>query len=54
MEQYILIMIFLMERLILITPRIVCPDGMNVPTRVEDSRFARSATQSDYELKTRE
>lgn len=44
----------LMERLILITPRIVRPDGMNVPTRVEDSRFARSATQSDYELKTRE
>lgn len=42
----------LMERLILITPRLVRPDGMNVPTRVDDDRFAVKATQSDYEMKT--
>lgn len=39
-----------MERLILITPRIVRMDTQsNVPARVEDGRFSRSPTQKDYE-----
>ena len=39
-----------MERLILITPRIVrMGTQTNVPARVEDGRFSRSPTQQDYE-----
>ena len=38
-----------MERLILITPRIVQLNDNNVPTQVEDPSFHRAATQSDYE-----
>ena len=39
-----------MERLILITPRIVRMGAQsNVPARVEDGRFSRSPTQQDYE-----
>lgn len=39
-----------MERLILITPRIVRMDtASNVPSRVDDPRFSRTATQADYE-----
>ena len=39
-----------MERLILITPRIVRMDtASNVPTRVDDPRFSRTPTQADYE-----
>ena len=38
-----------MERLILITPRIVQLDGTNVPSQVEDPSFHRAATQADYE-----
>lgn len=40
-----------MERLILITPRIVNLGERNAPARVEDKDFRRSATQADYELK---
>ncbi|MCF0254531.1 MAG: EscC/YscC/HrcC family type III secretion system outer membrane ring protein, partial [Duodenibacillus sp.] len=39
----------LMERLILITPRLVTPQGMNYPARVNDDRFRQRATQSTYE-----
>ena len=38
-----------MERLILITPRIVQLNDNNVPVQVEDPSFHRSATQADYE-----
>lgn len=39
-----------MERLILITPRIVRMDtASNVPSRVDDPRFSRTPTQADYE-----
>ncbi len=38
-----------MERLILITPRIVQLNDSNVPTQVEDPSFHRAATQPDYE-----
>lgn len=38
-----------MERLILITPRIVELNDTNVPGQVEDPSFHRSATQADYE-----
>ncbi len=38
-----------MERLILITPRIVELSGNNVPSQVEDPSFHRTATQADYE-----
>ena len=37
-----------MERLILITPRIVQLNDSNVPEQVEDPSFHRSATQADY------
>ena len=37
-----------MERLILITPRIVELNDSNVPVQVEDPSFHRSATQADY------
>ncbi len=39
----------LMERLILLTPRIVTPDGANVPGRVNVTEFRQAATQPDYE-----
>ena len=39
----------LMERLILLTPRIVTPDGANVPGRVKTKDFRETATQADYE-----
>lgn len=42
----------LMERLILLTPRIVTPDGANVPQRVETPDFQQTATQADYEART--
>ena len=42
----------LMERLILLTPRIVTPDGANVPQRVETPGFQQTATQADYEART--
>ncbi|HIV66970.1 MAG TPA: EscC/YscC/HrcC family type III secretion system outer membrane ring protein, partial [Candidatus Mailhella excrementigallinarum] len=39
-----------MERLILITPRIVRMDqAPDVPARVDDPRFSRTPTQADYE-----
>ncbi len=38
-----------MERLILITPRIVKLNDNNVPSQVEDPTFHRAATQADYE-----
>ena len=39
-----------MERLILISPRIVRMDSpSNVPARVDDPRFSRTPTQTDYE-----
>lgn len=38
-----------MERLILITPRLVTPQEANVPQRVNAGGFGRSATQADYE-----
>lgn len=38
----------LMERLILITPRLVTPEATNVPERVNATDFHRTATQSDY------
>ena len=38
-----------MERLILITPRIVSLNEGNVPAQVEDPSFHRSATQPNYE-----
>ncbi len=38
-----------MERLILITPRIVRLNDNNVPTQAEDPSFHRAATQADYE-----
>ena len=38
-----------MERLILITPRIVQLNDNNVPSQVEDPSFHRAATQADYE-----
>lgn len=39
-----------MERLVLITPRIVRLDNLpKPPTRVDDARMYRTATQSDYE-----
>lgn len=41
----------LMERLILITPRLVTPDGANVPARVDEPAFSRSPTQADYETR---
>lgn len=41
----------LMERLILITPRIVTPDGNNVPSRVAEVDFHQTPTQSDYEVR---
>ena len=40
-----------MERLILITPRIVTADGDNVPARVNQPGFGRNATGADYEWK---
>ena len=40
-----------MERLILITPRIVTLGTGNVPARVDAPDFRRSATQPDYELR---
>ena len=39
-----------MERLILITPRIVTAEGENVPARVNQPGFGRSATSADYEM----
>lgn len=39
-----------MERLILITPRIVTPDFDNVPARVKNTPFRQKATQDHYEL----
>ena len=39
-----------MERLILITPRIVTAEGENVPSRVNQPGFGRSATSADYEM----
>ncbi|MGN1208702.1 MAG: hypothetical protein ACI4SV_00250, partial [Duodenibacillus sp.] len=42
----------LMERLILLTPRIVTPNGENVPARVVESEFKQSAVQADYEHRT--
>ncbi len=39
-----------MERLILITPRILRPDADNVPARVNDPEFVRSATGAGYEF----
>ncbi len=41
-----------MERLILITPRIVKLNEGNVPSQVEEPTFHRSATQSHYEPRT--
>ena len=39
-----------MERLILITPRIVRMDQTpDLPARVDDPRFSRTPTQADYE-----
>jgi len=38
-----------MERLILITPRIVSLNEGNVPVQVEHPDFHRRATQADYE-----
>lgn len=39
-----------MERLILITPRVVRVDGTSdIPPRVDDPRFSRTPTQADYE-----
>ena len=38
-----------MERLILITPRLVTPQEANVPQRVNAGGFGRTATQADYE-----
>ena len=43
----------LMERLILLTPRIVTPDGANVPTQMTSGDFGRSPTQSTYEQRVR-
>ena len=40
-----------MERLILITPRIVTAEGENVPSRVNQPGFGRNATSADYEWK---
>ncbi len=40
-----------MERLILITPRIVRLNEGNVPAQVEDPAFHRRATQADYEAR---
>ena len=37
-----------MERLILLTPRIVKPDQSNVPKHADYKRFRRSPTQADY------
>lgn len=42
----------LMERLILITPRLVTPEAANVPERVNVTDFHRTATQSDYDERT--
>ena len=39
-----------MERLILITPRIVTLGEQNAPARVNNPDFRRSATQADYEF----
>ncbi len=39
-----------MERLILITPRIVTPDVDNVPSRVKTSTFRQKATQDNYDM----
>lgn len=39
-----------MERLILITPRIVTAEVDNVPTRVRVNDFKKGATDNDYEL----
>jgi type III secretion protein C len=41
-----------MERLILITPRIVKLGQANVPSQVDEPSFHRSPTQSDYEPRT--
>ena len=41
----------LMERLILLTPRIVTPDGRNIPQRVSTTEFNQSPTQATYVLK---
>ena len=41
-----------MERLILITPRIVRLDDSNLPSHVDDPAFHRSATQQTYEPRT--
>ncbi len=38
-----------MERLILITPRIVRLDDVNIPAHVNDPSMHRAATQADYE-----
>jgi type III secretion protein C len=38
-----------MERLILITPRIVRMNESNVPSHIEDFSFHRAATQADFE-----
>lgn len=40
-----------MERLILLTPRIVTADETNVPGRVNDGRFRRDATGASYDLR---
>lgn len=42
-----------MERLILITPRVVRMDQLQeIPPRVDDPRFSRSATQADFSERT--
>lgn len=39
-----------MERLILITPRLVTAEGENVPQRMRENNFRRDATRPDYEV----
>lgn len=39
-----------MERLILITPRLVTPGRTNVPARVDEPGFQQKATQNHFEL----
>lgn len=39
------------ERLLLITPRIIRPDELNVPTHARDLNFDKTPVQSDYELR---
>ncbi|MBP3730850.1 MAG: type III secretion system outer membrane ring subunit SctC [Mailhella sp.] len=40
-----------MERLILITPRIISPSDINVPVHAEDPSLHRAASQADYEAR---